>query len=57
MLPPASSPPVCTPSQFILLFVAKVLTGKMSELSDVREYEEEGEPRKVPFVSEPDANG
>ncbi|XP_072560409.1 ceramide synthase 1-like [Paramormyrops kingsleyae] len=42
---------------FILLFVAKVLTGKMQELSDVREYEEEGEPRKAPFVSEPDANG
>ncbi|XP_048845265.1 ceramide synthase 1-like isoform X2 [Brienomyrus brachyistius] len=42
---------------FILLFVAKVLTGRMKELSDVREYEEEGEPRKVPFVSGPDANG
>ncbi|MFT7818746.1 ceramide synthase 1-like [Arapaima gigas] len=35
---------------FIVLFVAKVLTGQMQELSDVREYEEEGERRKPPLL-------
>lgn len=27
--------------QFIVLFVAKVLTGQMKEVNDVREYEED----------------
>lgn len=32
---------LCLFLQFIVLFVAKVLTGQMKEVNDVREYEED----------------